>query len=140
MSKHALAGVAALIASVGLCVVFPVRADGSVPIATKCARAAALAGAGEKAAAKKIYVALASSTDAPCAIRALSQLDNQTAGDRLISDVTRALQRIGSGLVVLLAVITAALIVFVVLSWTPLRAVLARTILIGRLFDPDTQG
>ena len=113
------------------------RPEGAVvPVATRCARAASLATAGETAAAKAIYVALASTEDAPCATAALTALDGKTAGDVLIADVTRALTMIGSAAAALLLAVLAVVLAYVVLSWTPVRAILARMFLVGRLFDP----
>jgi tetratricopeptide (TPR) repeat protein len=113
-----------------------VEAAVAVPVETQCARAAALADAGEEDAAKKIYVELATRGDAACATDALSKLNDESSGERVVSDVTGALKVLASGLVALLLAIVAIVVLFVLLTWTPLRRLLARLVVIGRLFDP----
>jgi tetratricopeptide (TPR) repeat protein len=130
------AGVLAVVLVVGAGAVGMARADGTGLVPLDCARAAALAHAGEVAAAKKLYVDLASREGAPCAVFALSKLNAETAGDTLVSDVTRWLKLIGAGLAAFFAAALAVAVVYVVLSWTPARRLMARVVGLGRLFDP----
>jgi tetratricopeptide (TPR) repeat protein len=130
------AGVAAAAAFAG-----PVHGGGNRPASAAvdpvCTRAAALADAGEVAAAKKLYVGLASKKAAPCATKALTQLNGDTAGDDLIAAVTRWGKLVGAALAVLLATVLAFVVAYVVASWTPLRHLLGRALWVGRLFDPS---
>jgi hypothetical protein len=111
------------------------RADRTTATA-KCAHAASLADVGEKAAAKRIYIALLSAEEASCAKRGLAHLNRETPGSTFSSRATTALKLVVTGLAALLVAALALVLVFVAITWTPVRAGLRHLYMVGRLFDP----
>src|SRR4051794_33251371 len=82
----------------------------------QCARAAALADAGEEAEAKKIYVALLSSRDVPCAADGLEELNDEPGWDEFVSKTKDVAKVLAAAAVALAIALLALMLLFVLLT------------------------